>query len=160
MRDYSQDRALDEIDKAILHELQQHSRISNVELANRVQLSPPAVHSRIKRLEQLGYIDQYTAIINREKVGYDMVCFINVSLQEHQLELMQSFGAAVQEIPEVLECYSVTGDYDYLLKVLVQNRHQLELFIMEKLASIAGIARINTNLVLSEVKNTTQLVLD
>jgi len=86
MIESSQETALDELDKAILHTLQTDGRISNVELAKRVNLSSPAVHGRIKRLEQRGYIKRYVALLNREQLGYDMICFINVSLQLHQFE--------------------------------------------------------------------------
>src|SRR5262245_33860792 len=121
MKEYSVDRELDDLDKAILRELQMDSRMSNVEVANRVNLSPPAVHARIRRLEQLGYIRQYVTLVDREKIGYDMLCFVSVTLQLHQPDKVESFRQAILQMPEVLECHLVTGDFDYLLKVVVRN---------------------------------------
>ncbi len=151
---------IDDIDRAILREIQQDSAISQVELARRVSLSPPAVHARMRRLEELGIIRQYVALLDREKAGYDMLCLVNVTLQRHQLEQVNNFRAAVQQMPEVLECFFVTGDHDYLLKVIVRNRKELEQFLMDRLTPIPGVARISTSLVLSEVKNTTAILIE
>lgn len=151
---------LDEMDRAILAELQADSSISNVELARRISLSPPAVHARIKRLEELGFVRQYVSLLDREKLGYDLLCLINVTLQVHQMDHIEGFRAAVSKMPEVLECYFVTGEFDYLLKVAVRSRKELEIFLMEKLTPIPGIARIATSIVLTEVKYSTALPLD
>ncbi|RMG79428.1 MAG: Lrp/AsnC family transcriptional regulator [Chloroflexi bacterium] len=156
MTDYSQ---LDESDRAILQQLQQDSSISNAELARRINLSPPAVHARVKRLEQLGFIQGYVAILDREKLGYDMLCFIQVSLSVHQPEQVTDFRRRISQMPEVLECHHVTGSIDYLLKVAVCNREDLQRFLMERLTPIPYIARIQTSLVLSEIKSTTALPL-
>jgi DNA-binding Lrp family transcriptional regulator len=156
----SVDEYLDELDKAILQGLQTDGRISNVDLASRVNLSPPAVHARLKRLEQRGYIRQYVALLDREKVGYDMLCFIQVNLQLHQPEQVDNFRQVIQEMPEVLECYHLTGESDYLLKVVVHNRQDLERFVVKRLTPIPGVARIHTSLVLSEIKATTALSLE
>jgi DNA-binding Lrp family transcriptional regulator len=150
---------LDETDVIILRELQADGSLSNVELARRVNLSPPATHTRVKRLEQLGYIRQYVALIDREKMGYDMLCFITVSLQIHQPEIVQQFREAITSMPEVLECHHVTGDYDYILKVAVRNRQDLQRFLMDVLTPVPNVAHIHTRLVLSEVKSTTELPL-
>lgn len=148
---------LDDIDRAILAYLQENSNISNVELARRVNLSPPAVHGRIKRLEQEGYITGYAAHLDREKLGFDMLCFIQVSLQVHQPEAVDNFRRIVAAIPEVLECYHITGNIDYLLKVVVRNQKDLQRFLMERVTPIPGIARLQTSLVLTEIKLTTML---
>jgi len=110
-------------------------------------------------LEQLGYIRQYVALIDREKMGYDMLCFITVSLQIHQPEIVQQFREAITRMPEVLECHHVTGDYDYILKVAVRNRQDLQRFLMDVLTPVPNVAHIHTRLVLSEVKSTTELPL-
>jgi DNA-binding Lrp family transcriptional regulator len=148
---------LDELDKAILGILQNEGNISNAELARRINLSPPATHARIKRLEEQGYIRQYAALLGPEKIGYDMLCFVQISLQLHQPEQVQGVRDAIRQLPEVLECYHVTGEYDYLLKVIIHNRKDLERFVIERLTPIPGIARIHTSLVLTEVKATTVL---
>jgi len=160
VKQYSYEDDLDEVDLAILRELQADSSVSNVELARRVNLSPPATHTRVKRLEQLGYIRQYAALLHREKMGYDMLCFITVSLQIHQPEIVASFREAIGQMPEVLECHHVTGDYDYILKVATRNRQDLQRFLMDKLTPLPNIAHIHTRLVLTEVKSTTVLPLD
>ncbi|MEP7291063.1 MAG: Lrp/AsnC family transcriptional regulator [Chloroflexota bacterium] len=157
MKDWSAE--LDDTDRQILMELQDDSSISNVELARRISLSPPAVHARIKSLEERGYVRQYAAILDREKVGYDMLCLINVTLQMHHMDNINLFRDAVNQMPEVLECYFITGEFDYLLKVAVRSRKELERFLMEKLTPISGIARIATSIVLTEIKFTTSLSL-
>jgi DNA-binding Lrp family transcriptional regulator len=150
---------LDETDRAILEILQNQGRISNAELARQVELSPPATHARLRRLEESGYIRRYAALLDFEKVGYDMLCFVMVSLQLHQSQQVEGFKQAIQGMPEVLECHHVTGEYDYLLKVAIRNRKDLERFAIERLTPIPGVARIQTSLVLSEVKATTALPL-
>ena len=151
---------LDEIDKTILRELQQNGRISNAELANRIKLSPPATHARLKRLEQRGYIDRYTALLDREKIGYDMLCFVHISLQLHQPEQVERIRVAINQMPEVLECYHVTGEFDFLLKVVIRNRQDLEHFLLDRLTPVPGVARIYTSLVLNEGKSTTILPIE
>ena len=159
MIEYSQEGGLDEIDIAILQELQKDARISNVELARRINLSPPATHARVKRLDEHGYIRQYAALLDHERMGYDMMCFISVSLQLHQLEELETFRVIINDMPEVLECYHVTGEFDYLLKVIIHNRQDLQRLVVKKLTPIPGVARIYTSLVLTEVKSTTALPL-
>ncbi|HEY54264.1 MAG TPA: Lrp/AsnC family transcriptional regulator [Caldilineae bacterium] len=155
-----QTQTLDELDKSILSILQRDGRISNADLARRISLSQPATHARLRRLEERGYIDSYVALLDREQVGFDMLCFVRVSLKRHQIEHVEQFRAAVQKMPEVMECHFVTGDFDYLLKVVVRNRKELERFLVRKLTPAPGVARVYTNLVLSEVKSTTTLPLE
>ncbi|PWH17787.1 MAG: AsnC family transcriptional regulator [Anaerolineae bacterium] len=155
-----QQSLLDDVDKGILRALQHEGRLSNVDLARAVHLSPPATHARLRRLEREGYIRHYTAVLDREKTGYDLLCFIHVSLQMHQLEQVEKFRAATRQMPEVLECHHITGEYDYLLKVALRNRKDLERFLVDRLTPIPGVARIHTSLVLTEVKATTALPLE
>lgn len=154
---YSSDDALDDLDKTILQVLQTEGRISHVELAGRVNLSPPAVHGRIKRLEKRDLIKGCVTLLNREALGYDMICFINISLQLHQFENIKKFKAIIHDMPEVLECYHLTGEYDYLLKVVVRNRKELEQLVVGRITPIPGVARIYTSLVFDEIKYTTAL---
>lgn len=149
--------SLDELDRAILRELQADGRISNVDLARRVSLSAPATHARVRRLERDGAIHGYTAILDREKAGYDLLCFVEVALQVHQLEQVEGFRNLVRSWPEVLECHHLTGEYDYLLKVVLRNRRDLERFAVNRLTPVPGVSRIHTSLVLAEVKSTTAL---
>ena len=150
---------LDALDKAILDILQTDARISNVELARRVNLSPPAVYARVKRLEESGLVERYAALLNHRQAGYDMLCFVRVSLQLHDTAQVNGFREAIQGMAEVLECHHVTGDYDYLLKVLARNTKDLEHFLVHRLTPIPGVARIHTSLVLNEIKSSTEIPL-
>jgi Lrp/AsnC family transcriptional regulator, leucine-responsive regulatory protein len=151
---------LDDIDKAALRALQEDGRLTNVDLARRINLSTPATHTRVRRLEKDGYIRRYTAVVDREKAGYDLLCFIHISMQMHQLEQVENFRRLVRDMPEVLECHHITGEYDYLLKVVLRNRKDLERFAVDRLTPIPGVARIHTSLVFTEVKSTTALPLE
>ena len=156
----SQSIMLDKVDKSLLRALQADGRLSNVELARKISLSPPAAHARLRRLEKDGYIRQYTTVVDREKAGYDLLCFIHISLQMHQVAQVEKFREATRKMPEVLECHHITGEYDYLLKVVLHNRKDLENFVVGKLTPIPGVARIHTSLVLAEVKATMALPLE
>lgn len=157
MKQYSQD--LDAQDLSILRELQAGS-VSNVELAQRVNLSPPATHARVKRLEREGFIRNYVALLDREMIGYDLLCFVTVSLKLHKPDELNHFIESVQRAPEVLECFQVTGDYDYILKIAIKNRQDLQRFLMDCLTPIPAVERLHTRVVLTEVKSTTALPLD
>ena len=159
MIEYSYTLMLDELDVTILRILQENGRISNADLAAQINLSPPASHARVRRLTDQGYITRYVALLDKEKLGYDMVCFISVSLQLHRVEGLEEFRTCVRDFPEVLECHHVTGEFDFLLKVVVRNRKDLERFVIQELTPVPGVARINTCLVLSEFKSTTALPL-
>ena len=152
--------SLDETDKTILRLLQADGRVSNAEVARRVGLSAPATHARVRRLEQAGVIRQHATLLDREAMGFDMVCFISVSLQLHQFEAIERFKELVQDMPEVLECHHITGEFDYLLKAVFRSRDELQEFVVNKLTPIPGMARINTSLVLIEIKATQQLPIE
>ena len=151
------DFELDELDLSILRCLQENGRLSNVDLANSINLSPPATYTRLKRLEKQGYIRDYVALLDWGKMGYDMICFINISLQMHQPGEVEKFRQRVSSLREVLECHHVTGEFDYLLKIAIKNRDDLDRFVMKQLTPIPGIARIYTSLALNEIKATTAL---
>ncbi|MGH2536956.1 MAG: Lrp/AsnC family transcriptional regulator [Candidatus Promineifilaceae bacterium] len=152
-------RNLDEKDRALLSHLQRDARMTNTELARRVDLSAPGLQKRIRRLEKSGVIGQYVTLVNREAVGLEMLCFVQVTLQRHEPEAVRRFKEIVQRMAEVMECYHLTGEYDYLLKVVVRNRRHLEEFLLEKLTPVPGMDKIRTSLVLREIKNTTQVPL-
>ena len=156
----SKNNVLDSTDKSLLRALQTDGRLSNVLLARKISLSPPATHARLKQLEKNGYIRQYTAVVDREKAGYDLLCFIHIAMQMHQFEQVDKFRKLMQKMPEVLECHHITGEYDYLLKVVLRNRKDLERFVVDRLTPIPGVSRIHTSLVFTEVKSTTALPLE
>jgi DNA-binding Lrp family transcriptional regulator len=150
---------LNKTDMDILREVQEDGRISNVELANRIELSPPATHARLRRLQSHGYIKRYVALLDQEKMGFDMTCFVSISLRMHGPQELSGFRKSVSELPEVLDCYHVTGEFDYLLRIVVRNRKELQRFVEQKLTPIPGVARIYTSLVLEEIKASTSLPL-
>ena len=150
---------LDDKDRKMLAYLQEDARISNAELARRIDLSPPGLQKRLRRLENRGIIDRYVTLLNREAVGFDMLCFIQVTMRRHEPQAITRFRLLVQDMPEVLECYSVTGEFDYLLKIAVRNRKHLERFLMEDLTPVAGMDTIRTSLVLRGIKETTAVPL-
>ncbi len=149
----------DKIDLAILREIQHNSRISNSELARRINLSQPATHTRLKRLETLGVVRQHVSLLDYDKLGLDMICFIHIRLQAHSEASLDHFQKAIQVMPEVLECYHLTGQFDYILKVVLRNRRELEKFLRAKVVSRREINQISTSVVLSEIKSTTILPL-
>jgi len=151
---------LDEVDQEVLHVLQEDGRISNAELARTVGLSRAATHARVRRLERMGVIGRYTAIVDPQAVGFDLLCLIGIAMTLHSQETIARARAAIAEMPEVLECWHVTGDFDYILKVAVRNRADLQRFILDRLTPVPGIARINTSLVLGVEKSTTALPLE
>ncbi|KUJ84513.1 Lrp/AsnC family transcriptional regulator [Microbulbifer flavimaris] len=149
--------SLDRTDIAILRVLQAEGRISNVELSDRVHLSPPATLARVRRLEEEGYISGYAAMLNREKLGHDNLALIEIALELHQYERITEVLDQLVAMPEVLECYHVTGEYDYMIKVSTVNNRALDHFIAKRLIPLPGIARIHTSIVLKALKQTTEL---
>ena len=137
----------------MLHLLQQEGRLSNVELAKRLHLSPPATHARWKQLEREGYIEGYSARINARLVSFDMSCFIHLNLEMYQPEDAGRVHEELLKFPQLLELHHVTGETDYLLKVIFRNRSELEEFVVSQLMTIPGIARIRTSLVLREINS-------
>ena len=146
---------LDDVDRILLNHLQENARITNAELARRVELSPPGLQKRVRKLEEAGVIDQYATILNPEMVGYDMICFVQITLVRHKSEFLKNFMEVLQDIPEVLEAYHITGEFDYLLKVVIRNRKHLEIFILETLSPLPGMDKVRTSLVLNKIKSTT-----
>lgn len=151
---------MDEKDRQLLQHLQNDARLTNTELARRVDLSPPGLQRRLRKLEDSGIIEQYVTLLDREAVGFDMLCFVQITLLRHEPESIRRFKEIVQDLPEVLECHHITGEFDYLLKVIVRNREHLESFLVEKLTPIPSMDKIRTSLVLREIKMTTSLPLE
>jgi len=154
MRDLER-KLLDRIDTQILDILQREVQISNAEIARRVNLSPPATHTRIKRLESEGFIDKQVAILNPEKLGFDLLCYVFMSTNIHQAKELEDLENNLKTMTEILECHCLTGEYDYLLKVIVRDRKELDSFIRK--LNRMGISRIQTNLSLREIKYSTVL---
>ena len=150
---------LDAIDWSILERLQRDARISNVRLAESVNLSTSPCLARVRELEASGCIDRYVTLLNPLKVGLTVSVFIQVTLEKQVEKQLGSFEAAIQKRPEVMECYLMTGDADYLLRVVVPDIQALERFIVDHLTKIAGIANIRSSFALKQVKYQTALPL-
>ena len=149
---------LDAIDRAILTELQADGRLSNVELAQRVNLSPSACLRRVKQLEDSGVIAQYVALLNPKLVGQHGVSFTIINLATMSNALLEAFEAAVREQPEILDCYYVAGANDYLIRFAYRDAEDLERFHTEVLMRLPGVERSNSMMVLRTVKKTTALM--
>ena len=152
-------RPLDDLDRQILGQLQEDASVSSAELARRVDLSAPGLQKRLHRLRATGVINGQVALLNREAVGLDLLCFVHVTLAHHQPDGVSGFRSAVQEMPEVLECHHLTGEFDYLLKVVAANHRELEQFLVHRLTPTPGVDRIRTSIVLNEIKASTALPL-
>jgi Lrp/AsnC family leucine-responsive transcriptional regulator len=152
--------SLDRIDRAILDRLQSDGRLTNQELAARVSLSPSPCLRRVRSLEEAGVIRQYVALLDPHKVGLDMLAYVTVKLEKKGKMPVDQFIRAVQAWPEVIACYAMTGDMDYLMRVQVEGLDHYSRFIMEKLLKQPGIIDIKSNFVLERVKDTTALPLD
>jgi Lrp/AsnC family transcriptional regulator, leucine-responsive regulatory protein len=153
------DDGIDELDRRLLRTLQDDARRSSAELARQMKLSGPGVQKRLRRLEQRGVIRRYATVVNREAVGLDLLCFVHVMLAHHSPDSVKRFPERMKSLPEVLECHFLTGDFDCLLKVVVESHEALEKFLFEKLMKVSGIDRTRTSVVVREVKATTSLPL-
>jgi len=148
---------LDDKDRILLSQLQEDARMTSAELGKLVGLSPSGVQKRMHKLEENGLIKKYTAVIDRKNLGFDLLVFVQVTLQGHTPESVAHFDNAIQEMSEVLECHRVTGMADYLLKVVVRDHEHLDQFLMTHLLPMPSVERVNSNLVLKEVKETTHV---
>lgn len=148
---------LDAIDRAILKELQAEGRLSNLELAQRVHLSPSACLRRVKALEDGGVIAQYVALVNPKAVGKHGISYTIITLETMGTPQLEAFEQAVRDTPEVLDCFYVAGPNDYLIRFAYRDAEDLERFHAEVLMKLPGVARSNSMLVLRTVKKTTAL---
>ncbi|WP_438432562.1 Lrp/AsnC family transcriptional regulator [Gorillibacterium sp. sgz500922] len=141
---------MDSIDRAIVEALKRNSRMSASEIGRQVKLSIPAVSERIRKLEEGGVIEGYTVKLNRTRMGWSLLAYVFVTLGDP--ERAQPFREAMAECPAVLECHHVAGEYDYLLKVLVEDTQALESFIGDSLKRGQGVRKSNTVIILSSSK--------
>jgi Lrp/AsnC family transcriptional regulator, leucine-responsive regulatory protein len=152
-------RRLDRIDVAILNQLQRNARITNAELARAVNLSTTPCFNRVKNIEKLGLINQQVTLLNPEVLGLNLNVFVSVSLERQDESALRTFEEEISARPEVMECYLMTGDADYLLRVVVPNTKALERFILEHLTTIKGISNIRSSFALKQVRYKTALPL-
>jgi Lrp/AsnC family leucine-responsive transcriptional regulator len=147
----------DAIDKKLLHLLQTDSKQTNKELSNKLNLSVTAVYERIKKLENQGIISKYVALVKKEKVDKNFVAFCHIKLIQHTQDYVVKFEKEVAHLVEVMECYHISGDYDYLLKVIVEDMEAFREFMVNKLTSINHIGSTHSMFVINEVKHTTAI---
>lgn len=150
---------LDKRDHEILKLLQQDSKMTNKEISLKLDLSVTAVYERIKRLEREGVIASYVALVNPEKVERAFMVFCQIKLIQHTKSYLTSFEAEITRLPEVLECYHVSGEYDYILKVMVKDMAAYREFMVTKLTTLDHIGSTQSTFTISKVKNTTALPL-
>lgn len=147
----------DEVDFAILGHLQGDAMVTNAELAKKIGLSPSACLGRVKRLREGGVIKKYTAIIDEQKVGLEVVTFVFVTLAPHDRKTTAAFLASISEIPNIMECYNISGGYDYLLKIISPTIKDYRDFVIDTLIEVPGVGKVETSVVLSTEKQSFQL---
>jgi len=148
---------IDAIDLGILKQLQNNSNINIKELASKLNLTPTPVYERIKRLERDGYIMKYVALLDKQKLKKGMTVFCNVRLKEHAKNVGANFVKDIVALPEIIECYNIAGDYDFMLKILVEDMASYQNFVMHKLSTIENIGNTNSIFVMGEIKHSTAL---
>jgi Lrp/AsnC family transcriptional regulator, leucine-responsive regulatory protein len=148
---------LDATDIQILKRLQADSNINIKELASELFLTATPVYERIKRLEREGYIMKYVALLDKKKLNLGMTVFCNVRLKEHAKNVGANFVKDIVALPEIIECYNIAGDYDFMLKILVEDMASYQDFVMNKLSTIENIGNTQTIFVMGEIKNSTEL---
>lgn len=150
---------VDKHDKSILDALQKEGRISNVQLAEKVSLSESACLRRVRALEESGVIDRYAALVSQPKVGLPGNVFVHIGLHREEESELAAFEAAVKNIPEVMECYLMTGEFDYLLRVVVSDMADFERLHRDALTRLPGVARVNSSVTIRTVQKKTELPL-
>lgn len=150
---------LDSRDRQILHHLQRDASPSVAELARRLEMSAPGLQKRIKKLQDRGIISGQVVLLDRENLGLDVLCFVQVTLAHHQPEAVTGFRRAIKSMPEIQECHLLTGEFDYLLKVVSRSHRDLERFLVDKLTAVIGVDKIRSSIVLNEIKRSTVLPL-
>jgi DNA-binding Lrp family transcriptional regulator len=150
---------IDRIDRVILKALQRDGRLSNVQLADQAGLSESACLRRVRALEDRGIIDRYVTLVNPAAIGKPGNVFVQVTLDGQQKEKLDRFEAAVQYVPEVMECHLISGDFDYLLRVIVRDNADY-MRVHSKLTSLPGVLRVQSHFALRTVHSTTELPLE
>jgi len=153
--------SLDRIDKSILRLMQANGRISNLELADQVGLSPTPCSRRVRRLEESGLIDRHVTLLNPEALGLNLTAIIGISMDRHTPDRFESFEKAIASMPEIIECNIVTGQAaDFLVKVVVRDMQHYEKFLLGRLTRLSGVTGVHSSFVLRQLINKTELPID
>ncbi|MBT1684973.1 Lrp/AsnC family transcriptional regulator [Dawidia soli] len=147
------EETLDDTDIQLLKHLGADSKVTMKELAAKVNLSPSPVFERVKRLEANGYIKKYIALLDAEKLNFGLIVFCNIKLKQHDKSIGRSFVTDILRLDEVVECYNISGDYDFLLKVYARDMKHYQDFVFNKLGSVKSIGSTHSTFVMSENKN-------
>jgi len=150
---------MDATDKKLLQLLQNDTKKTTKELSLKLNLSVTAVYERIKKLEREGIIEKYVVLLNRNKINKGFVVFCHLKLLQHTKEFINQFEKEVVQLTEVLECFHVSGDYDYILKICVKDMEEYREFMVTKLTSLQHIGSTHSTFMIGEVKNSTAFVL-
>ncbi|MCW3478576.1 Lrp/AsnC family transcriptional regulator [Neisseriaceae bacterium JH1-16] len=150
---------LDQIDRRILSYLQEHGRASNLDLADAVRLSPAQTLRRHRRLEEIGLIKRYETRLSAEGLGFDVVAFIQVTMERGHIRDLSKFKALVAELAQIQECFSVTGEFDYVLKVVARDLKSLSDFLLDTLMRTPGVSAVKSTVCLDEIKCTSAMPL-
>ena len=148
---------MDIFDKKLLSILQNNGRISNVELAEAVNLSESACLRRVRSLEERGLIDRYVALLDHKRVGLTDTVFVHIVLKREEKSELEAFENAIKNIPEILECYLMTGEFDYLLHIVVANMADFERLHNDSLTQLPGVSRVNSSFAIRTVQKTSEL---
>ncbi len=151
------DDQLDGHDRRILKVLQRQGRITNQELAEQIGLSPAACWRRVKALEASGVIKRFAALVDPARVGQPLCALVMITLRRHSIDSTSDFEARVTQYPEVLQCYSTTGNADFVLRVVIEDMAAYDRFLNEKLFTLPGISQVHSNFVLRAIKDETAI---
>jgi Lrp/AsnC family leucine-responsive transcriptional regulator len=150
---------MDKVDKRILMQLQQDAKQNTKEIAGKVGLSVTPTYERIKKLEQKEVIKSYVALLDRTKIGKEIIVYCQITLSKHQKDLIDGFKKKIRSFPEIMECHHVSGNFDFLLKIVADDMNQFHQFVNEKLSGVDGISTIHSSFVMDSVKDSTAYVL-
>ena len=146
---------MDQLDIEILRALHENGKQNTKEVASKIGLTVTPTYERIKRLEQKGVIKKYVAILDKKLVGKEIIAYCQITLHKHQKEMIEVFKKHMYFLDEVMECHHVSGNFEFLLKVAVDNMGSFQVFINDKLATVDGISTIHSSFVMDSNKNTT-----
>jgi Lrp/AsnC family leucine-responsive transcriptional regulator len=148
---------LDRYDRIILKTLQENGRASNVELSDKASLSAPQCYRRVRRLESEGIIRGYTAQVDPAAIGFGVVAFVSLNIDREQFKQVRAMEKAIRQFPEILECYTISGDFDYLLKVVAADLKSLSSFLTDRLMQVPGVSGVRSMVCLEEIKEASPL---
>ncbi|OGB27584.1 MAG: AsnC family transcriptional regulator [Burkholderiales bacterium RIFCSPLOWO2_02_FULL_57_36] len=151
---------LDRYDRIILQTLQENGRASNVELSEKANLSPPQCYRRVRRLEADGFIRGYMAQVAPAAIGLGVVAFVSLTLDREQFKKVRELEKVIRQFPEILECYAISGDFDYLLKVVATDLKSFSNFLSDRLMQVPGVSGVRSMICLEEIKQASALPVD